>query len=417
MDRQENKNNNLEVDKSQILEKKISNKKVVLLHDWLTGFRGGERVFEVLCEIFPQAPIYTLFYNPGTTSPIIEKHPIKSSVLNRLPGVHKYYRKLLPLYPWAAERLVLPTDTDMVISSSHCVIKGITFPAGKKIPHLSYIHSPMRYVYDQFDNYFGPSSGASFLQKVVAKAIRKPLQRWDYKSNKQVDILIANSEFVRQRIKNYYHREADVIYPFVDLKDFQEVQKAPPQKEDFFLIVSAFAPNKRVDLAIEAFKNWKSDSNQPYHLKIVGKGQLENSLRAQAETGTTSGSIIEFLGESSREEIVSLLARAQALIFPGVEDFGIVPLEALAAGTPVIAYQAGGVLETLNFEVAVFFKDATADSLLLALKRFMELKHDRRFGRFNKPEVMYAQAQKFSKERFKFQIVEKVLALLKMTNS
>lgn len=354
--------------------------KVALLHDWLTGFRGGERVLEALCEIFPQAEIYTLINKPGATSATIEKHRIHTSFLNRIPGVHSQYRKFLPLFPQAAESLKIAPDTDLVLSSCHCVIKGV--PKPPKSVHISYIHSPMRYLYDQYDVYFG--KGAPFLQRQLMPLFRGKLTRWDLQSNGNVDRMIANSSFVRDRIRKYYQTEAEVIHPFVDLQDFRGGQAKAPTKEDFYLMVTAFAPNKRTDLAIQAFnKNGRK-------LKIIGSGQQEKWLREMA------GSNIEFVGNASRQEVMNHLSAARGFVFPGVEDFGITPLEALASGTPVIAFRAGGVLETLDDQTAVFFSEASPESLNEALTEF-----ERRSFRSTD---LYAQAEKFSKEHFQSQI-------------
>jgi len=348
--------------------------KVVLLHDWLTGFRGGERVLEAFCEMFPDAPLYTLIHRPGSTSRIIEDRKITASFLNHIPGIHKHYRKFLPLFPKAAESLKIVEDADLVLSSSHCVIKGVQKPAGAK--HISYIHSPMRYLYDQYESYFG--KGAPFYQRMGAKVFKNYLVNWDLASNKNIDYAIGNSEFVRQRIKKYYAIDCSVIHPFVDLKDFTPM---PSQKEDFYLMVSAFAPNKRVDLAIQAFNKMGKT------LKIIGSGQQETRLREMANKN------IHFLGNLSRQEVIHDFIHAKAFIFPGVEDFGITPLESLAAGTPVIAYKIGGVLETLDDSVAQFFTQPDVQSLITAVETF----EGREFNR----EDLLARAQKFSKEKFK----------------
>lgn len=354
--------------------------KVVLLHDWLTGFRGGERVLEVFCEMFPEAPLYTLIYNEGSTSEIIESRKIQASFLNRLPGVEKGYRKFLPLFPKAAESLHIIEDADLVLSSSHCVIKGVKKPDGAK--HLSYVHSPMRYIYDQYDTYFGKT--ASLPIRVGGALFRSYLTNWDIDSNSNVDQLIANSSFVQQRISKYYHTDSKVIHPFVDLADFREVMKNPKIKEDFYLMVTAFAPNKRVDLAIEAFNKMKRP------LKIIGGGQQEDQLKAMA------GETIEFLGNVSRKEVIDYMARAKGFIFPGVEDFGITPLESLAAGTPVIAYKIGGVLETLNDEVAIFFDEPDVENLCEAVKKAEDYKFD--------IQILHQRAESFSKEKFRAEI-------------
>ena len=349
--------------------------KTVLLHDWLTGFRGGERVLEAFCEMAPGAPIYTLLHAPGSTSELIEKRPIHTSFLNSIPGIESRYRKFLPLFPVAVDRMHIAEDAELVLSSCHCVIKGLRKPKGSV--HVSYIHSPMRYMYDQYDHYFGPH--APLYQRMGAWVFRDYLVRWDRESNRNVDMMIANSHFVKERIRKYYERDALVVHPFVELKDFERVQTAKPAKDDGFVMVTAFAPNKRVDLAIEAFNELKLP------LMIVGSGQLEQELKAMA------GPTIRFLGNIGREEIVDLLARSQALIFPGVEDFGITPLESLAAGTPVIALRAGGVLETLTDEDTIFFDEPNAKSLIAAVKRLAKEPRKPNFARLSA----------FSRERFK----------------
>lgn len=357
--------------------KKMGTKmKVVLMHDWLTGFRGGERVLEAFCEMFPDAPLYTLIYKKGSTSPLIESRKITSSFLNTIPGIHTHYRKFLPLFPLAAQSLKIVEQADLVLSSSHCVIKGVKRPAGAI--HVSYIHSPMRYLYDQYDAYFGPH--APFYQYYGAKIFKNYLVNWDKKSNGNVDVAIANARFVQERIQKYYGIDSCVVNPFVELQDFKGCREKVAQKENFYIIVSAFAPNKRVDLAISAFN--KMGKN----LKIIGSGQQERELRQMA------GPTIDFLGNVGRSEVIDYFSRARAQIFPGVEDFGITPLESLASGTPVIAYRKGGVLETLNSSVSIFFDEQTVESLCAAVGEFEQKK-------FSTIDLM-DRAQEFSKEKF-----------------
>lgn len=349
--------------------------KVVILHDWLTGFRGGERVLEALCEMFPDAPIYTLLHLKGSTSPTIESREIVTSWMDKIPGIYNNYRYFLPLMPFAAETLKITHEADIVISSSHCVIKGVKKPKGAK--HICYIHSPMRYIYDQFDNYFGKSS---WPVRLAANVMRPYLKWWDKKTTKNVDLFLPNSRFVQSRVQKYYHTDCYVVNPFVDLKDFREVQEKEIQKEDFYLMVTAFAPNKRVDLAIQAF----NDLGLP--LKIIGCGskESETELRGMAKSN------IEFLGSVERDVVVDYMAKAKAFIFPGVEDFGITPLESMAAGTPVIAYKKGGALESLVDDTATFFNEPTRDSLTKAVKRFES--KDR--------EKLFQRAEDFSKDKF-----------------
>ncbi len=355
--------------------------KVVLLHDWLTGLRGGERVLEVFCEMFPDAPLYTLIYQKGSTSKVIEDRKIVSSFLNKLPGIKSGYRKFLPIFPLAADSLKIIENADLVLSSSHCVIKGVKKPPNAR--HISYIHSPMRYIYDQFDTYFGDSTSLPI--RVGGHLFRDYLQTWDLMSNDNVDLMVANSKFVQERINQFYQAPADIVHPFVDLKDFRAVYNSEVKKGDFYLMVTAFAPNKRVDLAIQAFNQLERP------LKIIGGGQEEKKLKKLA------GPTIEFLGNLSREEVIDNMSRAKGFIFPGIEDFGITPLESLAAGTPVVAFKYGGVLETLNESVAIFFEEATVQALIDAVNKLSE-QHFRK-------ETMWNRANDFSREKFKNNIL------------
>lgn len=358
--------------------------KVVLLHDWLTGFRGGERVLEVFAQMFPKAPIYTLLHVPGSCGEVIESREIKQSFLGSIPGIGKNYRKFLPFFPMAAASLNITESADLILSSHHCVIKGVKKPYGSK--HLSYVHSPMRYLYDQYDAYFGPDAPA--LQRIGMQACRGYLTKWDQNTCSNVDKFLANSDFVKERIRRVWNQPSDVVHPFVELKDFLPYQNTDFKKDDFYLMVTAFAPNKRVDLAITAFNRLSKK------LIIIGSGQEEERLRAMA------GPTISFAGNLSREQVIDHFLRAKALIFPGVEDFGITPLESLAAGTPVIALKTGGVLETLNEQVAEFFPDSKVESLMGAISRF----ETRDFN----TQVLFNRANDFSREKFITNIQKKI---------
>ncbi|MEE9258412.1 MAG: glycosyltransferase [Nitrospinaceae bacterium] len=343
--------------------------KTAIVHDWLTGMRGGEKCLEVFCRLFPEADLFTLLHLPGTVSRIIESRRIRTSFLQKFPLVESKYRYYLPLMPWAIEGLNLE-GYDLVLSSSHCVAKGVI--PGEGSLHISYCHTPMRYIWDQYDQYFGRGS-AGIVPSTAMRFIAPLLRRWDVRSSKRVNWFISNSRHVQKRIEKYYNRESTVIHPPVDAKLYSPDGES---KEDFFLLVSAFAPYKRVDLAVEAF------SKLGYPLAIVGEGQESDYLRKMA------GSNIRFKGWLSDEQVRSHYARCRALIFCGEEDFGITPLEAQAMGRPVIAFGRGGALETVIPErstwkpetgipeqmtarpTGLFFYEQTPESLISAVKYF-----------------------------------------------
>ncbi len=348
-------------------ESRLLGLKVALVHDWLTGMRGGERCLEVLCEVFPEAVIHSLVYKPGAVSPLIERHAIRTAFTQRLPGIQSSYRHYLPIFPLAIRTLDFH-GYDLVISSSHCVAKGIRIPPGTC--HLSYIFTPMRYAWDQFDSYFEPGR-AGLLVRAGMTCLRPALRRWDAASNADVYQFIAISNHVADRVRRYYGRDSVVVYPPVDWQAFS----ASGQDEGFYLMVTALAPYKRVDLAVEAAKA------AGISLKIVGSGQDEKRLRK------LGGATIEWLGWQPDEAVRSYYARCRALIFPGEEDFGIVPLEAMACGKPVIAYAKGGALETVvplrtesfppgglqgsrERPTGVFFHEPSAESLVQAIRLF-----------------------------------------------
>jgi glycosyltransferase involved in cell wall biosynthesis len=301
--------------------------RVALVHDWLTGMRGGERCLEVFCELFPEATIFTLLHVAGSVSGRIEGMPIESSGLGRVPGAARWYRFLLPSFPWFIERFDLQ-GYNLVLSSSHCVAKGVRVPEGAL--HIAYIYTPMRYVWDLYPEYFGPGRAAP-VPRAAMGLLRRRLQRWDVRTAARVDHFVAISRHVADRVRRHYGREATVIYPPVDTERF----RVGDEPGEFYLVVSAFAPYKRIDLAVQACNVLQRP------LKIVGGGQDERRLRALA------GPTVEFLGWRSDEEVADLYRRCRALLFPGVEDFGITPLEAMASGRPVIAYAKGGALETV----------------------------------------------------------------------
>ena len=319
---------------------------VVLCHDWLTGMRGGERVLEILCRGFPDAVIVTLVHNRRAISDIINAHDIRTSWLQHIPGITKNYRRFLPLFPSTIEAMSIPS-ADLVISTSHCVAKGVRPEQGT--PHICYCFTPMRYAWTFHKEYLGDNP----LKLMLAKPVLSLLRRWDRKVCNRVDRFVAISQHVQRRISDFYDREADIVFPPVDT---DRLRPAKDAHGDFDLIVSALVPYKRVDLAIDAC------TRLGYPLKIVGVGGEMAKLKK------TAGSNVEFLGWQSDNTILGLYQNCRMLIFPGEEDFGIVPLEAQACGRPVVAFGRGGALETVAAGVSgVFFNEQTEDALIEAV--------------------------------------------------
>ena len=350
--------------------------KVAVVHDWLTGMRGGEAVLEAILDVLPDAELFTLFHFRGSVSQKIESHKIHTSYLQPVATRMGDYRKLLPLFPSAARRFDL-RNFDLVVSSSHAVAKGVN-AHGK--PHLCYCHTPMRYVWDRFDDYFPRSKPVA---RAVASVVASRLRKWDVKTASGVTQFLANSRFVQNRIETYYQRSAEVVAPFVD----EEFLRAPfpERRDDYHVIVSALVPYKRIDLAMATGKK----------LVIIGSGPLLEELRRSRPPN------VEVLGSVQRDRIVERLARARSLILPGIEDFGITPLEAMAVGTPVVALRAGGVLDTVvHGRTGMFFDDPNVESLRRALDEVESREWDR--------AALRAHAAQFSRARF----MEKFLSAL-----
>ncbi|MEK9627488.1 MAG: glycosyltransferase [Nitrospinota bacterium] len=344
--------------------------KIAIIHDWLTGMRGGEKCLEVLCKLYPEADLFTLLHLPGKVSPVIESHRIHTSFIQNLPFAESKYRYYLPLMPFAIETFDLK-DYDLILSSSHCVAKSVK--PGPRSLHICYCHTPMRYIWDQFDQYFGPGK-SSWIAATAMKFIRGWLQRWDAKTSRRVTHFIANSAHVLKRIKKYYGKEATVIHPPVDTELFTPDEA--DVKREYFLIVSAFAPYKRLDLAVEAF----NQLGLPFY--VVGQGQDEKRLKEMAKSN------IKFEGWLNNDQIRNHFSKCRAFVFCGEEDFGITLLEAQAMGRPVIAYGCGGALETVipdsqswrpetgipqdatSQPTGVFFYEQTPEALKNAIQHF-----------------------------------------------
>jgi glycosyltransferase involved in cell wall biosynthesis len=343
--------------------------KVALVHDWLTGMRGGERCLEVFCELFPGADLYTLVHRPGAVSPTIERLSIRTSWLQSLPLATVYYRRLLPFFPLAIRQFRL-MGYDLVLSSSHAVAKGVRRNGSSY--HVCYCFTPMRYIWDQSPVYF-PRDRFSPVSWALLQALLRYLRAWDVKTSHGVDDFVAISEHIAGKIRAYYNRLASVIPPPVDCAFFTPDRSSQPPGASFFLVVSALVPYKRVDIAVEAFNRLRLP------LVVIGVGPERRTLERRA------GASVTFLGWQPDAVVRDYYRRCEALIFPGEEDFGIVPLEAQACGRPVIALGKGGALETvigLNGPLAgagegrlptgVLFYEASVEALCEAVAMYRQ---------------------------------------------
>ncbi len=348
--------------------------KIAIVHDWMTGMRGGEHVLLCFLELFPDADLYTLVYDSSKMDPIFQKRHITSSRLQKFPFGKTRYQYYLPLY-WGLMGGFDISSYDLIVSSSSACAKWVR--NSRQVPHFCYCHTPMRYIWDLFEDYFGPT--ASWPVRTAARFFRPYLQARDLESNKGVTQFLANSSETQERIKRIYGREAEILHPPLDFDRF----KARTGKGDYFLVLSALVPYKKIELAIGVC------SKRGWPLRIVGRGSEEKRLRSMA------GPTVQFEGWASSDEVPALYAGAKALLFPGREDFGIVPLEALASGCPVVAYGEGGVKDTLEDGVTgVLFHEQTEESLETAMEKFQRLSFD--------PQELREKARPFSRDRFLF---------------
>lgn len=328
--------------------------RVALVHDWLTGMRGGEKVLEAIAELYPNATIHTLLHVKGSVSEAIERHPERRSFVHWLPGSARRYRQYLPLFPTAIEQFDFD-PYDLVISTSHCAAKSVVVPG--RTPHICYCHSPMRYAWDQFDAYFGPEQVGP-IQSRLLRPILAGLARWDRDTAGRVDRYVANSHYVAGRIRRYYNRGSTVVHPPVDIAFYRPESAVRP--EPFLLVVSALVPYKRLDVAIRAAAATR------FPLTIVGRGPEEARLRS---TAASAGADVTFTGWVADEQIRDLYRRCRATVMPGVEDFGMVPVEAQACGRPVVALGEGGALDSIvDGETGILVREGSVDAFAAAFR-------------------------------------------------
>lgn len=352
--------------------------RVALVHDWLNQLGGAEGVLETLVEVFPGAPIYTSIYARDRMPERYRRWEIRTTWLDALPGIHRYHQLYLPLYPLAFDGLNL-SEYDVVLSNKSGFCHGVI--TGPSTVHLCYCLTPTRYVWN-YEEYIAreglPGPARRLLRPLIAL-----LRLWDRAAADRVDAFIAISREVARRIRKFYRRPSIILPPPVEVERFQPASRT----EDYFLIVSRLVPYKRIDLAIQAF------NRLGLPLVIVGEGRDRPRLERMA------GPTITFLGRVPADQLAELYARCRAFVFPGVEDFGIAPVEAMAAGRPVIAFAGGGALDTVVEGVTgVFFREPTPESLAEAVRRLEDLRFD--------PSTIRRHAERFDKRVFQEKIKE-----------
>lgn len=347
--------------------------KVAIVHYWLVGMRGGEKVLEALCQMYPEADIYTHVYVPEMVSETIRKHRVVSTFINRLPRARRMYKTYLPLMPIALEQLDL-RDYDLILSSESGPAKGIIAPPDAL--HVCYCHTPMRYIWNMFHDY---RDGAGVLTRLVMPSLAHYLRLWDVASAARVDSFVANSTTVAGRIRRYYGLDAIVIHPPVDTAAFSPCPSS--ELGDYYLMAGELVSYKRPDLAVRAFNELK------LKLVVIGGGEMLSEIRRLA------GPTVSVLGPQPFESLKHHYARCRALIFPGEEDFGMVPVEAMASGRPVLAFGRGGATETVaNNETGLFFDEQSVGAITESVTRFSNMTFQ--------PEAIIAHAQQFGREPF-----------------
>jgi glycosyltransferase involved in cell wall biosynthesis len=354
--------------------------KVAIVHYWLVNMRGGEKMLEALLELYPDADIYTHVYDPQAVSPLINSHRVIASYINKLPFAKRLYQKYMPLMPNALKEFDMQ-GYDLIISSEAGPAKGVV--PRPDAYHICYCHSPMRYLWDMYHEYFRNSG---ILTRFFMKRMIPSLRLWDITSANMVDRFITNSHYSAKRIRRYYSREAEVVYGPASIEKYLTVKR---EREDFYLFFGQLVGYKRADIAIEACVA------SGRRLVLIGGGTRKKDLREYRRSG-----LISFTGRITDEEIASWLSRARALLFPGIEDLGLIPIEANAAGCPVIAYRGGGALDTIKENVTgIFFDKQTPEALIRAMEIFESQEEsflDR--NRFTNHVLQ------FSKEAFKIRV-------------
>lgn len=365
------------------LQHRFRGMRIAVAHDWLTGMRGGEKTLEALCELFPHATLFTMLHVKGSVSPALEAMKPRTSFVQAMPGLARFYRYALPVFPWAVEQFDL-REFDLVVSTSHCATKSVMTPA--HVPHVCYCFTPMRYAWDQFDAYFGQARLG--IRSRLARVALSRLAAWDLATADRPNRYVAISQYVANRIRRYYNRGSVVVYPPVDTTFYHPAATKP---SDFFLVVSALVPYKRIDVAIEACRRLGAP------LKIIGQGPERARLQRMA------GANVEFLGPLPDADVREWYRQAAAVLLPGEEDFGIVPVEAQACGRPVVALGKGGALETvIDGVTGVLVKEATADAFAEGLQAVRALAID--------PVRVRAHAESFARERFQREMADLLVA-------
>jgi glycosyltransferase involved in cell wall biosynthesis len=366
---------------------KLTPPQVALAHHWLVGMRGGEKVLEQFAGLLPSAPIFTLLARRASLSPMLNRHPLVESPIGRLPAAARLYRHLLPLYPATIPSLRVSAGTRLLLTSDASVIKGLS--VSPATTHVCYCHSPPRYLWGLQETYLKHTAGLGLLGRTAFRAVTPYLRRFDYEAAQRVDFFLANSTFVQGRIREHYGRDSEVIHPPVSVDDFRWDQP----KADFYLIVSEMVAYKRVDLAVQAFNLLNRK------LVVIGGGPEMDRLR------TLAGPNITFLGRQPFPVLKEHFERCRAFVFPTVEDFGITPLEAQAAGSPVIALGIGGALETVVAgQTGRFFAEQTVENLVEAVKAFETETYSAATCRANaerfRPEIFRARIREFLTRMF-----------------